>query len=346
MSNSLSPLAERLPLVTYTNRFKPEPETIWVSPQVEWITGYPPDAWTAKPGLFARILHPDDRASVLDEVRASRRDLREFNRDYRVLAADGRVLWLHDESVPVLATDGTPQHVEGYFVDISERKELELRLLQAKRSEALGRLAAGIAHDFNNLLTAITGHSELARKTLAPDAPTHRHLAAIVSAVERGAKLTRQLLAFSGREQLDVGLIDVTKAVEELEPVLRLQAGSTTRLALDLTPTAVVQVDVGQFEQVLIDLVAGAREADARRIKIGVGTVSIQAAEARKLGIAAGDYVRVTVTDDGAGRDEATAPGLSLAHTVIRQGGGVIDVSSAAGTGSNARILLPLANLG
>ena len=336
-----------MPLVTYTNRFKPEPETIWMSPQVERITGYPPDAWTAKPGLFARILHPDDRGPVLDEIRASRRDLREFNRDYRVLAADGRVLWLHDESVPVLATDGTPQFVEGYFVDISERKELEGRLLQAQRSEALGRLSAGIAHDFNNQLTAITGHSELARKTLAPDAPTHRHLAAIVGAVERAAKLTKQLLAFSRGDHLEVGLIDVTKAVEELEPVLRLQAGSATRLALDLRPTALVQVDIGQFEQVLLDLLASARDAGSHRIMIAVGTVSIQdAAEARKLGIARGEFVRVTVADDGKGRDEETEPGLSLAQAVIGQSGGAIDVSSAAGTGSSVRILLPLANLG
>jgi len=364
-NETLQPLSDRLPLVTYTNRFGPEPETVWMSPQVERITGYPPEAWLGKPGLFKRILHPDDRKPVLEEVRASRDDLRHFSRDYRVVAADGRVLWIHDESVPVLGADGTPEFIHGYFVDISERKELERQLLQAQKSEALGRLAAGIAHDFNNLLTAITGHAELARKTLAPDAPSHRHLAAIVGAVERAAKLTRQLLAFSRRQELSVEPVDVTKAVRELEPMLRHQAGAETLLELDLSPTSLVQVDIGQFEQVLMNLLANARDAGATRITIGVGTISVdQVADLRRLGIAPGDYVRVTVADNGTGiddeaqarifdpffttkdRDNGTGLGLSLAQGVIRQSGGAIDVSSAAGAGSTFRILLPVTNLG
>jgi len=364
-NETLPPFSDRLPLVTYTNRFSPELETVWMSPQVERITGYPAAAWLVKPSLLTRILHPDDRGPVLEEIRASRDDLRDFSRDYRVLAADGRVLWIHDESVLVLGDDGRPEFIQGYFVDISERKELERQLLQAQKSEALARLAAGIAHDFNNLLTAIAGHAELARKTLAPDALSHRHLAAIVASVERAAKLTRELLAFSRRQELAVEPADVTKTVQEMEPVLRHQAGEGTLLELDLSPTSLVEIDVGQFEQVLMNLLANARDAGAGRITIGVRTVSVeQLPEARKLGIVAGEYVLVTVADDGTGideetqarifdpffttkdRDSGTGLGLSLAQGVIRQSGGAIEVSSALGSGTTFRILLPVASVG
>ena len=364
-SKTLPPLSDRLPLVTYTNRFGPEPETIWMSPQVERITGYPAHEWIDEPGLFARILHPDDRKPVLEEVRASRDELRDFSCEYRVVAADGRILWLHDETVPVLDAGGRPAFMQGYFVDISERKELEQQLLQSQKSEALGRFAAGIAHDYNNLLTAISGYAELARKTLGPENAAHRHLTAIVSSVERAAKLTRQLLAFSRRQELALVPVDLAEALQEMEPVLRHQVGEETRLELDVRSTSLVRIDLSQFEQVLINLLANARDAGSSRITIGVGTVALgQVPEERRLGLALGDYVRVTVADNGSGIDEETQAkifdpffttkgrdrgaglGLSLSQAAIRQSVGAIGVASVAGAGSTFRILLPVTNVG
>jgi PAS domain S-box-containing protein len=96
-----------------------------MSPQVEAVTGYRADEWVGKRGFFERILHPDDRAPVLEDMRVSRERFRPFSRDYRLQARDGNVVWVHDESIPVLDVAGAPEFIQGYFVDITERKQLE-----------------------------------------------------------------------------------------------------------------------------------------------------------------------------------------------------------------------------
>jgi PAS domain S-box-containing protein len=101
------PLSERLPIVTYTNTFRETAETIWMSPQVQRLFGYRLEEWVGNPGFFETVvLHPEDRGPVLAEMRASREDLRPFSRDYRMRSRDGRTVWVHDESVPIVGEDG------------------------------------------------------------------------------------------------------------------------------------------------------------------------------------------------------------------------------------------------
>jgi two-component system cell cycle sensor histidine kinase/response regulator CckA len=360
----LPALAERLPLVTYTNRYLPRVETLWMSPQVERVTGHRLEDW-ARPGFFEAILHPDDRALVLEEARASRQERRPFSRDYRLLRPDGRVLWIHDESVPILDGDGPPEFVQGYFVDITERKALERELVQAQKSEALARFAAGIAHDFNNILTAIAGYAEVARRSLAEDAPAGRPLAAIGVAVERAAKLTRQLLAFSRRQELEPQPVDLAQVVAGLESMLRHVVGPEVELTLALEPTPLVLTDVDQLEQVLMNLVSNARDAGASRVSLGTHLTTIaRGAQSKRLAVAPGRYVVVVVVDDGEGMDEETQArafdpffttkdrsrgtglGLSLAQGVVRQSGGAMEVTSTIGAGSTFRVLLPAVGIG
>src|SRR2546429_522549 len=92
----------------------------------------------------AEAPHTSGRAAVLAEMQASRDELRPFSRDYRLLGRDGQVVWIHDESVPIVGADGRPEFIQGYFIDVTERKELERNLMQAQKSEALGRMATGI----------------------------------------------------------------------------------------------------------------------------------------------------------------------------------------------------------
>ena len=356
------PLSERLPIVTYTNAFRATAETVWMSAQVERLFGYRLEQWVGNPGFFETILHPDDRVPVLEEMRASREELRPFSRDYRLLGEDGRVLWIHDESVPIVADDGHPEFIQGYFIDITERKELERELLQAQKTEALGRMAAGIAHDFNNLLTAIAGYAEVAKRSVGAETPARRSLHEITATVERAARLTRQLLAFSRRDELDPQPVCLRDLVRGAEPILLHVAGPTVQLDLDLEGTPRVAADPGQLEQVLMNLVANARDAAATRVAIRTTTVSIaRGYESRHLGIAPGEYVALAVSDTGEGmneetlvrvfdpffttkgRDSGTGLGLSLAHSVIRQLGGAIEVTSAPGAGTTFRILLPVA---
>src|ERR1700712_461706 len=123
--NPLPPLSERLPLVTYTNPFLPAAQTLWISPQVERITGHKLERWVGEPGFFESIVHPDDRVPVLEEMRASRDAIRPFSRDYRLLKPDGEIVWVHDESVPIVEGGAVPEFVQGYLIDITERKALE-----------------------------------------------------------------------------------------------------------------------------------------------------------------------------------------------------------------------------
>jgi PAS domain S-box-containing protein len=359
-------LSERLPIVTYTNAFQETAETVWMSPQVERLFGYRVDEWVGNPGFFETVVvHPDDRDTVVAEMRASREELRPFSRDYRLRDRDGRTVWVHDESVPIVGEDGRPEFIQGYFTDITERKELELRLMQAQKTEALGRMAAGIAHDFNNLLTAIGGYAEFAKRSLEPEAAARKPVHEILATVDRATKLTRQLLSFSRRDELEAQPLCLRELVRGTEPMLLHVAGKTVQLDLELGEAPKVAADRGQLEQVLMNLVANARDADATRVSIRITTATIaRGYDSRRLGVAAGDYVALVVSDTGSGMDEETQErvfdpffttkhrdggtglGLSLAYTVIRQSGGAIEVSSALGSGTTFRILLPVAETG
>jgi signal transduction histidine kinase len=295
-------------------------------------------------------------------MRASRQELRPFSRDYRVRGRDGRTVWVHDESVPIVGDDGRPEFIQGYFIDITERKELEHHLMQAQKTEALGRMAAGIAHDFNNLLTAIGGYAEFAKRSLRPDAPAWRSVHEIVATVDRATKLTRQLLSFSRRDELEAQPVSLRELVLNAESMLLHVAGATVQLDLELAETTKVAADPGQLEQVLMNLVSNARDAGAARVAIRTSTARIaRGYDSRRLGIAAGEYVALVISDTGSGMDEETQArvfdpffttkhrdggtglGLSLAHSVIRQCGGAIEVSSALASGTTFRILLPVA---
>jgi PAS domain S-box-containing protein len=360
------PLSERLPIVTYTNAFRETAETVWMSPQVERLFGYRPDEWVGNPGFFETVvLHPDDRAPVLAEMQASREELRPFSRDYRIRSRGGDVVWVHDESVPIVGENGEPEFIQGYFIDISERKELERHLLQAQKTEALGRMAAGIAHDFNNLLTAIGGYAEFAKRAIGSQSPAWRHVHEITATVERATKLTRQLLSFSRRDDFEPQIVCLTDLLRDTETMLLHVAGPAVQVDLDLEATPQVAADPGQLEQVLMNLVANARDAGAGRVSIRATTATIERGyDSGRLGIAPGDYVALVVSDTGSGMDEETQTrvfdpffttkhrdggtglGLSLAHSVLRQCGGAIEVSSAPGSGTTFRILLPVANVG
>jgi len=344
------PLSERLPIVTYTNRFAPAVETLWVSPQVERLTGYGFEDWVGRPDFFQTILHPDDRGPVEQEMRASREEVRAFSREYRLLKRDGGVLWIHDESVPIADDDGEPELIQGFFVDISERKDLERQLLHAQKLEAVGRLAAGVAHDFKNFLTAIGGYAALALRALPKDSVAGRHLIELLRTVESATRLTRQLLAF-GRSQAPAPCpVDLREVIESMRPMLRSVAGDWVRLELDLGPTPHVHADATQLEQLVVNLVANASDADAGAVTIRTGTVDGEAF--------------LTVSDDGHGMEEETRArafdpffttkereqgsglGLSIAHGIVQQARGTIEVESAPGGGTKIAIRLPAATLG
>lgn len=343
-------LQYRQPLVTYTNRFSPTAETVWISPQVEAITDYPADQWVRRPGFLDGILHPDDRDSVLADMRVSREELQPFSRDYRLTRPSGETVWIHDESVPVLDKHGQPEFIQGYFVDQTEQKALEEHLHHAQKTETLGRMTSAIVHDFNNHLTAILGYAQPIRRALPEDTEWRRDLDQVVATGERARALIRQLRAFSRREPLEPRPTSPDQVIAELQPMLRQLAGSAIELDVVLSEAPLVYIDPGQLEQVLVNLVSNARDA----MPDG-GSITIRSGQS-------GDYAELTIADTGDGMDAETAGrvfepyfttkgrnagtglGLATVDRIVRSSGGTIDVSSEPGVGTTFTLWLPAHN--
>jgi len=244
-----------------------------------------------------------------------------------------------------------------------ERAKLEADLRQAQKVESIGRLAGGIAHDFNNMLGAILGYVELAVDQTHPGESLHADLLEIRRAAERSAALTRQLLAFARKQTVapkSLGLNDaVTGLLRMLERVLGEQIELHWRPDAD---PCTVKIDPSQLDEILVNLCVNARDAidGPGEITLETALVTVDAAHPTPGGCASpGEYVRLTVTDSGAGMDEATLAhifepffttkevgkgtglGLATVHGAVSQNGGFIEVRSAPDAGTTFSIYLP-----
>jgi len=365
-------LVEQLPLGTYVRPLDMREPNIYASPQVEPMLGYPAEDWMTNPDLLASIVHPDDRGRVLSQASHLRQTGVPVRDEYRYVRPDGRVVWVQDETFAVAGEDGKPVCVQGYLLDITERKEAEeerdrLReeLHHAQKLEAVGRLAGGVAHDFNNMLTAIKGYSELLLVGLDADSPLRSETEQIRRAAEQASVLPRQLLAFSRKQVLEPKLIDLNAVVSDATDLLRLVAGESIELVTKpVAGSAVVLADPSQVEQVLLNLAVNARDAmpDGGVMAITTRNVDLTEREAGEHEVSAGNYVVVSVSDTGAGMDSDTLErvfepffttktagkgsglGLASAYGITRQSGGFITAKSQPGRGATFAIHFPLAD--
>jgi PAS domain S-box-containing protein len=264
-----------------------------------------------------------------------------------------------------LFTDGggTQPRLVATFTDITERVRLEEQLRQSQKMEAIGLLAGGIAHDFNNLLTVILSGAEFLEEALGPGDPRRADAEQILAAARRAESLTRQLLAFSRRQVVRPGLLDMNEVVHGMFKMLRRLIGEDIELSASLTPApAYVLVDGALLEQALMNLVVNARDAMPAGGKLALSTAvrELQGAEATRLEVSPGAYVTLAVTDTGRGMDEATRVrifepffttkpygrgtglGLSTVYGIARQGGGAVDVSSRPGAGTSFVLYFPV----
>jgi signal transduction histidine kinase/CheY-like chemotaxis protein len=245
----------------------------------------------------------------------------------------------------------------------AEREEAERRLRQAQKMEAIGRLAGGIAHDFNNLLTVVQGYAELALQGSGKAEELRACLGEIEMASQRGATLTRQLLAFSRQQVLAPVVLDLNRLVTGLAGMLRRLIGENIELRTHPSPgLRRIQADQGQLEQVIVNLVVNARDAMPRGGTLEISTANLPAEEALRLAGSAwppGPGVLLAVSDTGVGMDpevqshlfepffttkdrgKGTGLGLATVHGIVLQSRGSILVETAPGRGSIFKIVLP-----
>ena len=248
--------------------------------------------------------------------------------------------------------------------DISERRRLAEQLLHAQKMDAIGRLAGGVAHDFNNLLAVILVVSEWVARQLGDGHPLYLDIEEIRTAALRAAALTRQLLAFSRQQALAPRVFSLPVAVTDLERMLRRLIGENVELEVALPEaTPIIRADLGQIEQVIVNLVVNARDAmpHGGLLRITTAAAEVDDAAAAAHGIEPGRYAVLAVSDTGVGMDEklrahifepffttketgkGTGLGLSTVASIVRHAGGAVEVKSEPGDGTTFRVFLPAA---
>jgi PAS domain S-box-containing protein len=347
-------LIENLPLVTYMNAVESTVRMTYMSPQIETLLGYTAEEWLSRPELATDAVHPDDRARVHEVARQLRADGRPTRCEFRFVARDGRTVWVLDQTSPVLDDGGALLGYQGFLLDITEQKQLEERLRQSQKMEAVGQLAGGIAHDFNNMLTAISGYTELLASSFDAGDPRADDVEQVRKAAAHAAALTRQLLAFSRKQVLLPRRVDVNDVVHGLESMLARTLGAEVALTTSFAePLAAVETDPDQLAQVVLNFALNGRDAmpDGGSLTITTSDVELEGRP----------FVSVEVTDTGTGMDEetrirvlepffttkdtgkGTGLGLATAYGFVSQSGGRIEIESAVGQGSTFRVLLPAA---
>ncbi len=330
-------------------------------------------------------VHPEDREAGLAASREGALKREPFNVVFRMRRADGAWRWINSVGAPRFDESGVYRGYIGSCFDFTEtveaRKDLEDRvaertaaleasmaetaqaqaaLAQVQRLETVGRLTGGVAHDFNNLLTVIVGGLDMILRRPEDTARVTRLADAALAAGRRGERLTRQLLAFSRNQELKLEVVDVAALLDQAEPLLRRAVGEATTLTLRRDPaTGGSRVDAAQFEAALLNLVVNAADATSTGGAITIAVEPATLAQGEIADTAPGDYVRVSVSDTGAGMPaevlarvfepffttkevgKGTGLGLAQVYGFLRQCGGGVTIDSVEGRGTTVSLYLP-----
>ncbi|BBO77294.1 hypothetical protein DSCW_47110 [Desulfosarcina widdelii] len=308
---------------------------------------------------------PSARADMVAELVAGRDVL---DREMEFLRKDGtrrtgiysaRMIRISDELTLIFVLQDTTRsrRLE------AERRKLEAQLQQSQKLEAIGVLAGGVAHDFNNMLGAIIGYAELAMQTLDSSDPVRKHFHKILDAGQRSANLTRQLLAFARKQTVEPVVLDLNEAIEGILKMLRRIIGENIELAwMPATGQCTVRMDPSQLDQILANLCVNARDAIEEVGKVTIKTGTAMFDEDSCMAFAdclPGEYVRLSVSDDGCGMDretqdhifepffttkgigQGTGLGMATVYGIVKQNEGFIQLTSEPGIGTTFDIYLP-----
>ncbi|MBN1510438.1 MAG: PAS domain-containing protein, partial [Phycisphaerae bacterium] len=364
-ASALTPIIEDSPFVAF----------LWGSADgrpVEFVTenvrrfGYEPEDFCSQRVRFLDLIHPDDRWRVVEEQkRAEQQGRDETVEVYRILTHAGEVRWVNDHTRFLRNGAGRITRLQGVLLDITDRRQEELQLLQSQKMEAVATLASGMAHDFNNLLTAIYGYTELARASLPEDHEAVEPLRMVEQAASQASGVTRSLLTFSRRHGSHKQPLNLVNMLTEAMRLLRHVLPASVDIVEDYRSEGDIWVrgDPMQLQQVLMNLALNARDAmpDGGRLRISLHR-ECEASGGGRSSVTGADgngTVTLTVEDSGTGmspdvqarvfepffttkpRGQGSGLGLAVAHGVVTDCGGTVDVDSAVGRGTRVRIVLP-----
>ena len=330
------------------------------------LYGFGPDDVARGVGLADVVgrVHPEDLPRMQASIAAIRETGQDGSNEYRLQLPDGTVRWIMARNHVMRDAEGAVEKVVGVGVDVSRQRELEERLRQSQKMEAVGQLTGGLAHDFNNLLTGISGALELMQLRLKQGRidDLQRYIGAAQGGAGRAAALTHRLLAFSRRQPLDPRPIDVPRLIAGMEDLVRGTLGPAVTLELSVDPsTWPILADANQLENALLNLCINARDAmpAGGAVVIATKNVWLNEAEAHERDLPAAAYLALSVTDGGTGMTaeviarafdpffttkpmgQGTGLGLSMIYGFVRQSGGHVQIRSGEGMGTTMSLYLP-----
>jgi PAS domain S-box-containing protein len=352
-------LVETLPLATYTGDGRADTGPTWVSPQIEAITSYSPAEWTSNPQLLGEVLHPDDKETVLAEMKRVAASGGSRQLEYRMVRRDGSIVWVQDSGV--IVAEGARRHSRGFIIDITARRAAELELeRQNHQLRQLDRLkdefVALVSHELRTPLTSIRGYLELITEDTNLTDEQTRFLETIDRNAQRLQRVVGDLLFVAqveaGKLSLEVSAVDLNAIVEEAVHAAQPSAAAKAiALTIEIGELPVIQGDRARLAQVLDNFVS-----NAIKFTPSGGAVSVTTR------VLPGE-VEVVISDTGMGipSDElpllferffraeratsgaipGTGLGLAIAKAIVTGHGGRIRVESEDGAGATFRVILP-----